>query len=474
MKKIISILTIALLLAGCTANAAQTEELGHGNHTIKLDMQGRERTYKLHIPQKYDKTKPTPLVFVIHGGGGNADNVEEMSGFTPLSDSEGFIVCYPSGSGKLKNFLLTWNTCNCCGYAMDINSDDVGFFSAMIEDISGKINIDKSMIYATGISNGGMMSYLLGCRLSDKFAAVGPVAGALNCDCAPTNPISAIIFHGMKDEHVLYEGGVPKKQADSHPRVDKSVEYAVNFWATHNGSDKTPETNDTGNLKKDVYKNGKAGTEVVLYTIKDGGHSWPGGKKGYPQGDPPSQEINATKTMWEFFKAHPKKPANEKTMEIFVPTRTEAKRPCKIVENGTESNVVLSTTPEITDGATFMGFKDLAENLLDAVKEKEGYIKYDTKSKMIAIGIHRTDGSDERVEFWIGSDSYVKYWIKQGKTAHTNGKLSKKPYIASKATKSRVENFNKTMAGVRDLANIFGAELSYNQKTREIKLRFYR
>ncbi|MEW6734898.1 MAG: polyhydroxybutyrate depolymerase, partial [Acidobacteriota bacterium] len=226
--------------------------------------------------------------------------------FSDKADKENFIVVYPSGTGPLEDRLLTWNAGNCCGYALDNKIDDVGFLRMVIEKMKKDYNVDSKHIYATGLSNGAMMSYRLACELSDKIAAIAPVAGALNLECAPFQPVSMIIFHGTADQHVLYEGGKPKKKADPHPRTDNSVAYAVSFWVDHNKCATKPQHIEKGNIVMDTYSGGRNGSEVVLYTIKGGGHAWPGGKKYLPWADDPTQEISATDLMWEFFLRHPK------------------------------------------------------------------------------------------------------------------------------------------------------------------------
>ncbi|MBI5712565.1 MAG: prolyl oligopeptidase family serine peptidase, partial [Chloroflexi bacterium] len=169
---------------------------------------------------------------------------------------------------------------NCCGYALDEKIDDTKFISALIDQMIATYTIDPKRVYVTGISNGGMMSYKLACELADKIAAIAPVAGALNVECKPSQPVSVIAFHGTDDQSVLYEGGVPKKQADSHERTDKSVAYAVSFWVKQNGCGTTPQKTGKGNIVSEIYSGCKNNTGVALYTIKGGGHAWPGGVGG--------------------------------------------------------------------------------------------------------------------------------------------------------------------------------------------------
>jgi polyhydroxybutyrate depolymerase len=229
-----------------------------------------------------------------------------MSLMSEKSDKEGFLAVYPNGTGRTSN-MLTWNSGNCCAYAMRKNIDDVGFTRKLIETLVATDNVDPKRVFVTGISNGGMMSFRLACELSDLIAAAAPVAGALSVDTKPTNPVAIIMFNGMADDHVLYEGGTPRKSFE--PRVDRSVGYAVGFWTKRNNCATKPQrqVNSSGNVIVDTYKSQSTNADVVLCTIKNGQHSWPGGTKPRAQGDDPSTEVSATDMMWEFFKGHPKK-----------------------------------------------------------------------------------------------------------------------------------------------------------------------
>jgi polyhydroxybutyrate depolymerase len=269
---------------------------------------GRQRTYLLHVPPSYRMDHEAPLVVVLHGGGGNADNVARMSRMSEKADEQGFLVVYPNGTGKLQDRLLTWNSSNCCGYALDNNVDDVGFIAATIARIEKDYRIDSARIFATGISNGGMMCYRLACELSTVIVAIAPVAGAMNIEnCAPTKPVSVVIFHGTADGHVPYDGGRGTKRADTHDRIDHSVHFAASFWAEHNDCSTVFTKEQEGNILRETFPKGTNGSEVVVYTINGGTHSWPGGTRGSIFGDKPSAEISATDLMWEFFSLHPRR-----------------------------------------------------------------------------------------------------------------------------------------------------------------------
>lgn len=153
-----------------------------------------------------------------------------------------------------------------------------------------------------------MMSHRLACELSDKIAAIGPVAGALDAEsCVPSQPVSAIVFHGTADEHVLYEGGRPQRQLDPHPHSDRSVAESVSFWVKQDGCRPNPKRREQETILRELYSGGRNGAEVELVTIRGGGHAWPGGQKWASGAEEPTKEISATEVMWEFFAAHPKR-----------------------------------------------------------------------------------------------------------------------------------------------------------------------
>ena len=267
------------------------------------------RSYAIHLPNGRAPTQPVPLVLVFHGGGGNAANAARMSGMDAKADKEGFIAVYPNGTGARANArLLTWNTWRCCGAALDNKVDDVGFVRALIDAVARDYPVDRKRIYATGLSNGGMLAYRVGCELGDLFAAIAPVAGALNSDDCRVGPrVSVIVFHGMDDKHVRFEGGVPVTAFDRHKRADNSVRFAMEVWTQRDKCESEPVHVRKASVIHASFACAD-GTAVELYAIEGQGHAWPGGQKGIRFGnvDSPTNEISATDLMWDFFARHPK------------------------------------------------------------------------------------------------------------------------------------------------------------------------
>ncbi|MDG6218831.1 MAG: PHB depolymerase family esterase [Candidatus Thermoplasmatota archaeon] len=282
-----------------------------------FEYEGMNRSYVLHLPESYDSSLSYPLVMVFHGGGGNARNIERVTGFSQKADEEEFIVVYPDGTGRFNNRLFTWNAGFCCGYAFENDIDDVGYIKALITSLLENYSIDSTMIYATGISNGGILTYLVASELSDIFAAVAPVAAQIGGQASideepwqipePEHPVSVIVFNGMNDSRVPYEGGRPLAN-DTHVYSWFSTNDSISFWIEQNQCNPIPKRNisESGNIIIDTYHDGLQNTEVVLVTIVNGTHSWPGGEKGRNRGDEPTSEINATDLIWEFFKNHKK------------------------------------------------------------------------------------------------------------------------------------------------------------------------
>jgi polyhydroxybutyrate depolymerase len=269
----VRLLLATILLFALDARAAMRE------FTIRVG--DAERSWLLHVPAKKSAGK-WPLVVLLHGGGGNGRQAARSYGMNEVADRNGFLVAYPNGSGRRENILLTWNSGNCCGYAMHRDIDDVAFIRAMIERIDRDFGIDRTRVYATGMSNGGMMAHRLGCQAADLFAAIAPVAGALNIRCKPADRVAVMIVHGTADEHVPYDGGTGAKALE--PRVDEPVSHAVDVWRTANGCARRSTSA--------IWTGCHDGADVALVTIEGGGHEWP---------------ENGSERIWKFFAAHPKR-----------------------------------------------------------------------------------------------------------------------------------------------------------------------
>lgn len=298
---------IGSLLGLAFSVVAADRDSGSSGQRQTLSYHGVERSYVIRVPGDLaNRNERIPLVLVLHGGGGNAESAEKMTGFTDKARREGFIVVYPEGTGRRKHKFLTWNAGHCCGYAMETKADDVGFINALIDKLVERYPVDQKRIYAAGMSNGGMMTHRLGIELSNKFAAIAPVVGTLFGDeKRPEHPVSAIMLNGMHDKSVPYQGGPPGGRfigawdgTPAKPALDQAA-----YWASADGCTGAPSQYNHGNFTRWQYQC-PAGRTVELYLVNDNGHAWPGGKKGSFLGDKPSSTFNGTDVIWDFFKAH--------------------------------------------------------------------------------------------------------------------------------------------------------------------------
>jgi len=312
-KVIIPSLILGVLsLTGFSENKVTTE-----NKSGSIRVNGLNRTYIIHLPASA-KTM-MPLVIVLHGGGGNGKNMVKLtnSGFNKLSDKKGFIVVYPDGIDKHWNDGRNESE---TGYEThEENTDDVGFISALIDDLTKKYNIDSKRVYITGMSNGAIMSYRLGCELSGKIAAIAPVAGNIPenlRNCKPSNPVAVLAINSDKDPLVPYNGG-DITGPFGKKKIGKvlSAHESVMFWVKNNGCSTVPvvtdlpdnDTADGTRVQKQQFMNGRNDCEVILYTIRGGGHTWPGGNQYLGEWivGKTCRDIIATEVIWEFFEKHP-------------------------------------------------------------------------------------------------------------------------------------------------------------------------
>ncbi|MFH2012320.1 MAG: PHB depolymerase family esterase [Pseudomonadota bacterium] len=303
---------VLLLLSSLNADSSETD------YSDSIIFGGIKRTYLLHIPPSHNKTKQMPLVIVLHGGGGSGENVVKLTlgGFNKLSHKNGFVVVYPDAIEK------HWND----GRSREENVylkgkekvDDVGFISALIDHLIKKLNIDPKCVYITGISNGAMMSYRLACELTQKIAAIAAVAGSipqnLYPSCSPSRPISVLVINGVNDPLIPFAGGDITGPFGFRKLGEVlSTSDTIRFWVAHNKCsssrviqelDKDPK--DGIKILKEIYGNGKDGTEVILYVIEGGGHTWPGGLQYFPERivGKTSRDIDANEVIWDFFKKH--------------------------------------------------------------------------------------------------------------------------------------------------------------------------
>ena len=269
-------------MATCAGKQAQP-----ANANWSVTVGSLTRTTKVHVPASYDPTKRTPLVINLHGRTGNALSQEVLSHALAKSDKEGFVVMHPEAWGS----PTSWNAGGgCCDPAYANNIDDVGFVAKLIDEAEEKLCLDADRVYVMGLSNGGYLAHRVACELSDRVAAIGPVAGLLSLPtCAPARPMPVWLVHGTADQIVSFAW------------VDETVDY----WKAKNGCTTQTPSYSNGDASCVTYGGCKGGADVVACTIADGGHQWPGGD-ALPFMGKKSDNLVATDAIWEFFVTHPR------------------------------------------------------------------------------------------------------------------------------------------------------------------------
>lgn len=246
------------------------------DYTGSIAVGDRTRTYLVHVPKGYDPTKRYPLILNFHGLLGTGEVQQRQSKMNPAADQHGFIVVYPDGTGPLPN-RLAWNAGTCCASAVRDNVDDVGFVRALLDALPKTYAIDQQRIYATGISNGGMLCFRLACEMPERFAAIAPVAADLGVDGpVPKRGVPIIDFHGLKDTFKPYQGGIGKVMGVKH----RSIPDTIAWWVKANHC----ETQPAEVIKEKDYvltkyrpQAGQEGAAIDFYVLPEGGHTWPGG-----------------------------------------------------------------------------------------------------------------------------------------------------------------------------------------------------
>jgi len=287
---------IALPAIIAAADAAASWARNRSNGTIVSS--GEERTYLLYVPRSYDASRPVPLVISLHGGAGWPAQQMRFSGWNRLAEREGFLVVYPAGLADFGPPM--WHT-GSEGRA----ARDVRFISDLIDKLEREYAIDRERIYVNGVSNGGGMSFVLSCTMSDRIAAVGMVSSAQMLSwswCTDRRPVPMIAFHGTADSMAPYDGG----SSWIAPVPFLSLPKFVASWARRNGCAPVPaESRPAADVTRREYVRCTGGAAVVFYTLHGGGHVWPGGEP-LPAwfAGPDSRTVDATQEMWAFFRAH--------------------------------------------------------------------------------------------------------------------------------------------------------------------------
>ena len=316
-------ITLLLLLLGFTFSSFAQQTI-----SASITHDGIQRDYILYIPELYDGSTAVPLILNFHGFGSNANEQMFYGDFRDIADTEGFLLVHPEGTTFIGNQF--WNV----GFpGISSTIDDVGFTEALIDELATLYTINLDRVYATGMSNGGFMSFLLACQLSEKIAAVASVTGSMTQDtfndCNAQLPTPVLQIHGTEDDVVLYNGNTL-----SIPIAD-----VISYWVDYNNCETTPTTStlpdldvsDGSTVEHSVYENSDNGITTEHMKVIGGGHTWPGSVLNTAG---TNQDIDASMEIWLFFSRY----------DINGPLSTDdfENKHVSIYPNPTNSNINLS------------------------------------------------------------------------------------------------------------------------------------
>jgi len=313
-----------------------------------IDVDGQKRDVWLHLPANYDASQPMPLMVVFNGVGSGGSGMENFTSISKKADEKGFAVAYLDGSGIQHSY-------NNHQWPFDNGADDVKYTERVIDTLEADLNIDKKRVGLVGFSEGGSFVHLAASQLSDKISSVAEVEGWMSGKEQKTSsPVSELSIHGKDDRIVPFDGtdGMLKRTAlkaigylspvgpltdivsgisnvihgdspfsftplevaavalqEFHNVFIQPQKYTVDQYKKDDDITGKPTVDKHGNVTRTTYRNDKTGAEVEQIAIEHGQHAWPGStdhRDDIPLIGTPSNDINASDEVVDFFLSHPK------------------------------------------------------------------------------------------------------------------------------------------------------------------------
>lgn len=342
---------LAYSLAACFAGLLFVAPILAQETHEKIDVDNVSRDYILRLPKGYDQQQHYPVVILFHGRNQDADDMARLTLFNQLADKDAIITVYPNAARGEWNIGVHPEQASQMmprrggggrrggwggypggggggypggggGYPAGGQSggqnpeqnrnrpepaDDVAFINQLLDQLPLKYSIDTHRIYATGLEDGGFMALRLGCSTADRVAAVAAVGASLpkTMICLPSRAVSALFIEGTDDPIVPYNGGT-YKPGRFHVL---SAEDSAKTWAKFDRCGEKPAQEKIPPLQKGgketktyTYSGCQDNAQVILYSVKDGGNTWPGGQQYMTEKEvgKTSNAINANEAIWNF------------------------------------------------------------------------------------------------------------------------------------------------------------------------------
>ncbi len=305
--------------AGCSLPATAS-----GWQDVTVHSGGLERKVPLYIPASAAGRSAIPLVFDLHGSGGNGRAQALRSALTAQADRHGFLLANPNGGiadPKSPTDKFYWHVPGVPligSVQIPANAaDDVLFFRDAIRQLEQSACADPHRVYVTGFSGGARMASALACELSDRIAAVAPVSGLRAGvpragdyhapdakTCAPNRAVAIVTFHGVHDPTNPFDG-------DGTSRWGYSVPVALERWGQLDGCQRSSEQRVSTHVTQVTYLGCRDAAELILYRTDapvehGGGHIWPHASTSALESASADQvdQLDASELIWEFFSRH--------------------------------------------------------------------------------------------------------------------------------------------------------------------------
>jgi polyhydroxybutyrate depolymerase len=297
-------------LTACGGASTSTALIGTpGDFDKTITVGTASRRYLLHVPASYRSGTAMPVVVLFHGGQGSATTIANITGkdtFSIFADRAGFIAIYPNSVSG------TWDDGR---DTVTVATNDVAFVDALLDEVAKDYHVDTKRVYATGISNGGMMTHRLACDLTKRFAAVATVAAnmpvSLSTKCSPSRAMPIAMLSGDSDPLMPYAGGSIPSGISGNVL---SVVDTVKFWSNKNGLVATAKTSSltdadtTDGTTTMLLEYGAAGSsnDIALYSIRGGGHTWPSGTQYFTELliGKVTRDFSGNDAIWNFLSKH--------------------------------------------------------------------------------------------------------------------------------------------------------------------------
>lgn len=284
-------ITIFFLASFLLTTSCETTNLNSNKDTeLKtINHNGNMREYLIHVPSNYKNDQTASLLLVFHGYGNSANDIMELSKLNDIADLNNSIVVYPQG--LTLDGITHWNV---GGFTDGSKIDDVSFINILLDDLESNYQINSNRIYACGESNGGFMSFLLACQLSNRIAAVASVIGSMTPEmfnaCNPNHQMPILQLHGTSDNIVPYHG-----ESDMI-----AIDNVLSYWKKHNQIDTSgsftqihdTNLNDNTSVERYLYDNGSNGSSVLHHKVINGKRNWFGAEGNI--------DINSSQILWDF------------------------------------------------------------------------------------------------------------------------------------------------------------------------------